>query len=287
MTQIIENIYEKIDQRFYELTTAERKAADFVMRRRGDVQFLSIGEFAEQSGVAEATITRFCRRLGCAGYSAFKLAVANAGSAQLGSAPLQGRSVEAGDSLSDVGRKLLAADAEAMEKTLELLRPETLDRAVQILTRAKKVLCMGLGGSMLMAAEAAHLFSTVSGKFIPVSDAHLQVVAATTLVEGDAVLYFSYSGATKDMEDTLRAAREQGALVILVTRFPRAPGAALADLVLQCWASESPLEMGSVAARIAQLYLLDVLFARYCMQDPEGCAETRRRIAAALSDKHL
>ena len=79
MTQILENIYEQIDQRFYELTAAERKAADFVMRRRGDVQFLSIGEFAEQSGVAEATITRFCRRLGCAGYSAFKLAVANAG----------------------------------------------------------------------------------------------------------------------------------------------------------------------------------------------------------------
>ena len=255
------------------------------MRRRGDVQYLSIGEFAEQSGVAEATITRFCRRLGCAGYSAFKLAVANAGSTQR--LPSPGRNLEADDSFLDVGRKLLTTDLEAMENTLEMLRPEILDRALQILTRAKKVLCMGQGGSMLIAAEAAHLFSTVSGKFIPVSDAHLQVIAAATLVPEDAVLYFSYSGATKDMEATLRTAREQGALVILVTRFPRSPGAALADLVLQCGASESPLETGSVAARISQLYLLDLLFTRYCMLDPETCAETRRRIAAALSDKHL
>lgn len=285
MTQIIENIYERIDQRFYELTAAERKAAKFVMRRRGDVQFLSIGEFAEQSGVAEATITRFCRRLGCAGYSAFKLAVANAGAHQR--EPLHSRSIEAGDSLDDVSRKLLVADAEAMEKTLELIRPENVDRAVELLRGARKVLCMGLGGSMLIAAEAAHLFSTVSGKFVPVSDAHLQVIAASTLSADDVVLYFSYSGATKDMTELLQAVREQGAKVVLVTRFPRSPGAALADLVLQCGASESPLETGSVAPRIAQLYLLDVLYTRWCMQDPEGCAETRRRIAAALSEKHL
>ncbi len=285
MTQIIENIYERIDQRFYELTTAERKAAKFVMRRRGDVQFLSIGEFAEQSGVAEATITRFCRRLGCAGYSAFKLAVANAGAHQR--EPLHSHSVEAGDSLDDVSRKLLIADAEAMEKTLELIRPENVDRAVELLRGARKVLCMGLGGSMLIAAEAAHLFSTVSGKFVPVSDAHLQVIAASTLSADDVVLYFSYSGATKDMTELLQTVREQGAKVVLVTRFPRSPGAALADLVLQCGASESPLETGSVAPRIAQLYLLDVLYTRWCMQDPEGCAETRRRIAAALSEKHL
>ena len=231
MTQIIENIYERIDQRFYELTTAERKAAKFVMRRRGDVQFLSIGEFAEQSGVAEATITRFCRRLGCAGYSAFKLAVANAGAHQR--EPLHSRSVEAGDSLDDVSRKLLVADAEAMEKTLELIRPENVDRAVELLRGARKVLCMGLGGSMLIAAEAAHLFSTVSGKFVPVSDAHLQVIAASTLSADDVVLYFSYSGATKDMTELLQTVREQGAKVVLVTRFPRSPGAALADLVLR------------------------------------------------------
>lgn len=285
MTQIVDNIFELIDQRYYELTAAERRAADFVMRRRGDVQFLSIGEFAEQSGVAEATITRFCRRLGCGGYSAFKLAVANAGAPQR--EPLHSRSPEPDDSPADLGRKLLVNDTEAMEKTLELLKTDAVEQAVALLRQARRVLCMGLGGSMLMAAEAAHLFSTVSGKFQPVSDAHMQIIAASTLTTDEAVLYFSYSGATRDMDETLRAVREQGAKVILITRFPRSPGAALADVVLQCGASESPLEIGSVAARIAQLYLLDVLFTRYCMQDADACRQTRRRIAAALADKHL
>ena len=285
MTQVFDNVFEQIDRRYYDLTASERKAADFVMRHRGEVQFLAIGELAEQSGVAEATITRFCRRLGCTGYSAFKLAVANAGASYRD--PLPSRSAEGDDSLADTAKQLLAADTDAMEKTLELLKPAQAEQAVQILHRAGKVLCMGQGGSMLLAAEAAHLFSTVSGKFLPVSDAHMQIIAAETLTGDDAVIYFSYSGATRDMVETLRAVRERGASVILVTRFPRSPGAALADIVLQCGASESPLDTGSVAARIAQLYLIDVLFACFCSQDPEQCRAVRSRIAAALADKHL
>ena len=285
MTQTPKNIFEQIDHRYYDFTASERKTADFVVRHRGEVQYMSIGELAEQSGVAEATITRFCRRLGCTGYSAFKLAVANAST--IHREPALGGISEPENEPADLAGKLLAGDVEAMVKTRELLKPEKIQQAVALLQRAGKVLCMGQGGSMLLAAEAAHLFSNVSGKFVPVSDAHMQIIAAESLSEKDAVVYFSYSGATKDMADTLRVVRERGAPVILVTRFPRSPGAALADVVLQCGGSESPLETGSVAARIAQLYLLDVLFAQYCAQDPDRCREVRGRIAAALADKHL
>ena len=284
MTPIVENIFEHIDRNYYDLTAAERKAADFVMRHQGEVQFLSIAELAEQCGVAEATITRFSRRLGCKGYSAFKLAVASAVSQREAG---ERQALPEYDGLQEAMRRLLRTDTEAMEKTMELIKPFALDQAVQILDEAGKVLCMGQGGSMLMASEAAHLFSTVSGKFFPVSDGHMQIIAAATLSPKDAVLYFSYSGATKDMSETLQVVRERDAKIILVTRFPRSPGAALADTVLQCGSSEGPLETGSVAARLAQLYLLDVLFNRYCREHPLACDQTRRRIASALTDKHL
>ena len=44
---------------------------------------------------------------------------------------------------------------------------------------------------------------------------------------GDAVLYFSYSGATGDIMDTLKLVRECGAKSIVETRFPKSPGAEL------------------------------------------------------------
>lgn len=278
------NVFDTISQSYYELTAAERKTADYVLKHRDRSQYLSIGELAEESGVAEATVSRFCRRLGYKGYNAFKLAIANAGAPKPAAAD---KPIRDSDAPIELARKLYAVESEAMLQTLSLLRPAELDRAVAILRGARKVLCMGQGGSMILASEAAHLFSVYDGKFVPVADSHMQVIAAATLTEADAVLFFSYSGATKDMMETLTVVREQGAKIILITRFPRSPGAQLADVVLQCGSNESPLEHGSVPARIAQLFLLDILFTRVTLTEPDGCQANRQRIAAVLADKHL
>ena len=285
MPDTMPNVFDTISQSYYELTAAERKTADYVLKNRDRSQYLSIGELAEESGVAEATVSRFCRRLGYKGYNAFKLAIANAGALKPAAAP--DKPIRDSDDPIELARKLYAVESEAMLQTLSLLRPAELDKAVAVLRDARKVLCMGQGGSMILASEAAHLFSVYDGKFVPVSDSHMQVIAAATLTKADAVLFFSYSGATKDMMETLSVVREQGAKTILITRFPRSPGAQLADVVLQCGSNESPLEHGSVPARIAQLFLLDILFTRVCLTRPDGCQANRQRIAEALADKHL
>lgn len=61
----------------------------------------------------------------------------------------------------------------------------------------------------------------------------------------DVVLFVSYSGATRDMMETLRTAKSAGAKVILLTHYEDSPGAALADVVLLCGAQESPLDSGA------------------------------------------
>ena len=280
------DVFETISQSYYELTNAEKKTADYVMKNRDRTQYLSIGELAEESGVAEATVSRFCRRLGYKGYNAFKLAIANAGAPAHEPAAMA-RVIEADNDLNALVQKLYATENEALLQTLSLLKPEAIEQAVEILHRARRVLCMGQGASMILAEEAAHLFSICDGKYIPVSDSHTQIIASATLSREDAVLFFSYSGATRDMMETLGVVRARGAKIILITRFPRSPGADLADVALQCGSNESPLQHGSVAARIAQLFLLDILYTRLCMLDEETCCANRRRIAAALADKHL
>lgn len=282
-----DNVFETISQAYYDLTAAEKKTADFVMKHHDETQFMSIAELSEASGVAEATVSRFCRRLGYKGYNAFKLAIANA--AALGrqeSEQLSGSILE-DDSLEDMSRKLYSADLSALAETLECVDTEKISAAADCLEKAGKVLCMGQGGSMVMAEEASHLFSTVSGKFFPISDSHMQVIAAANMEVGDALLFFSYSGATREMAETLNVARARGAKVILVTRFPRSPGAALADVVLCCGSNEGPLQLSSVPAKIAQLFLLDILFSAYCRRNLERCRESRARVAEALAEKHL
>lgn len=282
------NAFEKISNAYYSLTAAEKKVADYVIIHQQESQYMSISELAEACGVAEATISRFAKRLGYKGYNAFKLAVANsiASRATAAGSPLSGE-VLAEDSVSDMCQKLFAAEVDAMEQTLGLLRPEAVTAAGDLLVNARKVLCMGQGGSMVIAEEAAHLFSTVFGKYFAICDSHMQTIAAAQMGPGDVILYISYSGATRDLLEIAQLARERGADVILISRFPKSPGAALASVVLQCGTNESPLQMGSVAARVAMIFVLDVLFSEVCRRDLETCRSRRHQVADALSEKHV
>ena len=282
-----QSVIDRIREEYYDLTTAEKKTADYVLGNPRESQFLSIAELAEESGVAEATVSRFCRRLGYKGYNAFKLAIANATAGQNPEGEKLSGQIEADDSMEDMCRKLYSADVAAVTETLNLINAEQIRRGVRYLADAGKVLCMGQGGSMVMAQEAAHLFSTVSGKFFAVSDSHLQIISTANMTERDVLLFFSYSGATRDLMEALTVARERHARIILVTRFARSPGAEYADLVLCCGSNESPLQLSSVPAKLAQLFLLDVLFTEYCRRDLEACNAARERVASALAEKHL
>ena len=281
------NIFEIISAEYYVFTPSEKKIADFILANQDGLAYLSIGQLAAGAAVAEATVSRFCRRLGFRNFVEFKLTAANTALRfKPANNPLSGQ-IERADTVEDICRKLYSAEVDALAQTMEVLDATEVVRAADLLENARRVLFMGQGGSMLLAQEAAHLFSTVGNHFIPVIDSHMQAIAAAMMEQGDVILFFSYSGSTRAMMETLKLAKERGGRVILVTRFPKSPGAELSDIVLQCGANENPLQSGSIAARIAQMYLVDVLFSEYSRRDLRRTRENRARIAEALAKKHL
>ena len=146
---------------------------------------------------------------------------------------------------------------------------------------------MGQGGSMILAQEAAHLFSTCWPHYHAVSGSHIQAITASLLGEEDVVLFFSYSGSTRDILDLMQVVRGRGCRVILITRFPKSPGAVMADVVLQCVCDEGPLQLGTVPARVAQLFLVDLLFNEVCRRDLDAAMQNREQTASALAVKHI
>ena len=138
------NVFETISQQYYDLTASEKKTADYLMAHQEESQYMSIAELAEESGVAEATVSRFCRRLGYKGYNAFKLAIANSTARMRQEKPASPAADS--DSLEDVSRKLYAVDSAALTQTLELLDFDAIRRAADMLEAADRVCCMGQGG---------------------------------------------------------------------------------------------------------------------------------------------
>jgi len=275
------DILERIHASYYQLTAAERKVADFVLAQHHQVQFMSITQLADECGTAEATISRFCRSLKLKGFNAFKIELARHG------APVPQTGNHPADTPAGRRQEIAHLAIDAVNQTIELVNPALVQEAVELIEKAPRVMCIGSGGSLIMAAECAHMFSTVTGKVYSVSDSHMQMSAAATLERDSIILLFSYSGATTNGLQVLELARQRGIKTILVTRFPKSPAAKLADIVLRCGSNEGPFQFGSVAAKVAQLVVIDVLFQEYYSRNTESCEENIQSIASALSDMHI
>ena len=275
------NILESITAQYHSLTRSGKKLADYIFAHTGEAQYFSISTLAENSGVSEASITRFCHGLGLAGYNDFKLALAKTDHVtDMGELSDSPQGIASEDSLNTIFQKIHKASVLSLNETLELLDEDAINKAVDLLVQADRVFCFGNGGSMVMAMEAC-------ARFVHVSDSHMQIMNTALATSRDVLLVFSYSGSTKDMEDTLQIAREHGVSIILVTHYPNSRAAQFADVVLLCGYNEGPLQSGSIPAKVGQLLLIDCLFYGFCRRNPEASAAARSATAEAVARKML
>ena len=264
-----EDIFTALIHSYNTLTRSETKVADYILRHKQEIHLQSISELAQRCSVSEATISRFCHSVGCASFNEFKLAVVQAISASenmdMGTDLYS--SILPDDSIEQKCRKLCNVSTDALHQTLSELDVDIIDKVVDMLSRAGSVYCFGQGNSSIVAEDAWGRFSCVSPKFHYIANANLQATTAELLGKNDVVLYFSFSGAVRELTEMGKILQNREAKLILVTRFPNSPGAQYADLLLICGANEAPQQQGSIAAKIGQLFIVDVLFHEYCARN--------------------
>ena len=278
------NFWELLQQRQGQLTKSGHAVADYLLQHADEAQYLSISSLARECNVAEATVFRFCRALGFDGYHEMRIALAQANATGTMSSQ---RELQPGASTETLFEHASARLFTAINGTQNALSAEAVDEAARMLREAKQVFCFGQGGSMLLANDICARFASLSTKFRTSGDSHLQLLTASLMNEADVVLFISYSGATRDMMETLRTAKAAGAKIILLTHYEDSPGASLADVVLRCGAQESPLDSGSIPIKVAVLYVGEVLVLRYILDSPEQANTAQALTSEALTLKML
>ncbi len=278
------NFWELLQQHQGDLTKSGRAVADYLVQHASEAQYLSISSLAKECRVAEATVFRFCRALGFEGYHEMRIALAQANAT--------GALVNQQAPGPDADTATLCEHASALfmtaiNGTQNALSPQAVEQAVALLHKARQVFCLGQGGSMLLANDICARFAGISNKFRTAGDSHMQMMAASLMTEEDVVLFVSYSGATRDMLETLRTVKASGAKIILITHYEDSPGAGMADIVLLCGAQENPLDSGSIPIKVAVLYVAEVLLLRYSLDDIEAANAAQDRTTEALAVKML
>lgn len=224
-----------------------------------DIIYLSITEFAEAVGLAEATILRFCRALGFNGYQEFKISLAQNQEKD------DFRRTEELDYMSDI----MLDYQNAMQNCRKNMTADVIDTATNLILNAKTVSCFGVGNSYVVALELHNRLMRMGIHTQCEHDTHMQNILCSTCGENDLLIVFSISGQTKDTLEVTALAKHYGMQVITVTCHDKSPLTRYADLVISAASMESPVEAGSLTSRIMQLFIVNVLCVAIQQKDPE------------------
>lgn len=256
------DVYTTIETNYNAFTKAEKKVADYTLKHREAVMYLSITELSDACKVGEASIFRFCKTLGLSGFQEFKISLANSTEDDRRSKKIYS-DIQVDDSLEDIAEKVKNANLSAIENTHALLDIARLKKATALINEADHVRFFGVGSSYTTALEGHIKFLRITNKTSCTFDSHLQSMTASLMGPKEVAVIVSFSGQTRDAVDVAVAAKKAGARIIVITRYLKSPLTEHADVVLLTGSMEGPLQGGSTSAKVAQLYILDLLYTHF------------------------
>lgn len=279
LLRMIETLYQSF-------TRSERKVADFVLKNREKVIYMSITDLADGCSVCDSTVFRFCRTLKLGGYQQFRMLLAQSiNSRNEGELPAE--EIGPQDDVRNIVHKILISGINSLKETSEILDYTALNHAAAMIASARRVLFCGSGASGISAMDGVSKFMRILPNVSFTQDVHFQAISAALTGPEDLVIALTYSGSTKDTIQNLKIAKEAGSKTICITRYPKSPIVQYADIVLRCASNEGPYQGGSLGGKLSQLYILDLLYALYYRDHYETVKKNREKTTTAIAEKLL
>ena len=144
--------------------------------------------------------------------------------------------------------------------TRELLDAKEIQKCVELLKNARVIYLFGLGASLCAAKDAYLKFLRLNKLCVINEDWHSQLLQARNATREDLALVISYSGATVEIIECMKALKENGTAIIAITRCVQSPVSELADEKLYTAANESLFRSGAMSSRMSQLNIVDILY---------------------------
>ncbi len=255
----------KIKQHCEDFTQSERKIADYILENKQDVITLSAQEIGTLTKTSPASVVRFARALGYEGFQELKLEIARAQSDM--EEKIEDDIVEEGDTIEELTQKVANQGLNTINKTLALLDMNDVKKAIEALKTAKNIYLFGVGASSIVAMDFQHKLLRINRIAIFHLDHSIQLAMSVHAKKGDLAIGISYRGRSKEVNNCIRKAKDNGATCISITKYGNNPLADLSHINLRVPNVEKELRVGAIASRTAQLMVTDILFLGIAKND--------------------
>ena len=280
VANVDKNLYMTLEGIYPSLHRVEKKIAQYVLENADAVTTMSVQHLAHILGVAESSIVRFSKLVGCSGFAEFKLMLVK-------SAPHERRTIfeelSTEDDAETIVRKVFSRNIDTLEHALELVDYQKIGQAVDMMHDAERIVFFGLGASASIAEDFYIRLMRIGMNAQAVTDAHLSQIVAGSLDQHAVAVGITHTGRTLEVVRALEKARASGAAAIAITGFPQAPVQQAVDLCLELYSPEQLF----VSPRVAQVSLIDSLYVGLALRRKNSALSHTARMEAALEEFRL
>ena len=199
------SIYGKIKDHYDYFTKSEQRVAKYCLDNYMEVSGNTLFQLAEKAKCGEATVVRFCKKIGCESYHDFKEELTDETQEHLKS--------ENDSFVSQIYQNIQTS----IEYTIQNLDLEQLDEIAALMDKADIIFCAGVGNSGI-PAEACAMRLVRNGKNgIYFKDNHFQSIYLNELKHNDIAILFSASGESIDTIHCAEILKQRKVKTVCVT----------------------------------------------------------------------
>lgn len=231
-----------------------------IINNKYQIANMTIKQLANQSHVSTGTVIKFCKKIGCEGYSEFKLKYKDW--------MCQNREVimtESGNELQTLIARINSPDfSKSVEKAYELLK------------NAESTIFIGIGTSGILGKYGARFFSNVGQFSLFIDDPWHPVLK--NMNENTVIIALSESGETPETIALAEQMKQRGSKLITITNNSRSVLAKIADCNISYHVTELYAGGGNITTQIPVIYILENIAKKIYMNVKDGAHEEENAV---------
>lgn len=265
------------------LPRAEKVFAEALIENPETILQMTLAEAARETNSSDASIIRFCKRLGMHGYSELRQAVA-AAVEEKQTRPYE-EAVESSDDIREIMKKVFHSNLQTLQNTMVVADEKNYLKAVEALVHARSIHFFGVGDAYAACQFAYMKFLRLGVNCSAQSDVMMQFMGANNLGPGDVALAVSYEGRSRNVNRAMEISKKRGATTICITKMNKSPLLKYVDIPLYISISDLSVGREKVTRRVADQFILDVLYMGYITKKQDFSKRLKRSQLAIDSNK--
>ena len=250
-------IEDKIKETFNDMTKVQQTVAVYILKHTDEVSFMTANELADNIGVSDTTVIRFCMFLGFSGYREFKKYLSD--------------DIRSSDNTYNRLKKIINTNTDSIFKSVLIKDMKDIEQTMLnednvkalknisgLLKMAETVYTFGHRGAHFPAELLSFSLHKQGKNVVLIQD----IEQMSVITKKDLVIFFTFMRYNKIVIDSFNYFIDRNIPIVLITDTGILPVFQEADVVIHCNMTNNPISasiasMVSISNAIASAHAVD------------------------------